>query len=185
MWARLSPGIVARRLGVAAAICTSLTLFSTLAVTGPAPNYLTFMGGNSVESFEVSTALDTAGRILIAGSTLSGNLPLGEFPFQSVFRGHANGFFGIGDGYIARFDPSGKVLQYSTFIGGSGDDDVKAILSTADGDVIAVGLTNSGDFPRLPGTTPPIARGRNAFVARLRPNPGGVTLTGLQIFPNF
>ncbi len=183
--ARLCWNTVARGLGGVVAITALLSLIPTLAATGPPPAYLTFMGGNSVESFEVSTALDASGRILVAGSTLSSNLPLSEFPFQSVYRGHPNGFFGIGDGYIARFDPAGTTLQYSTFIGGSGDDDVKALLPTPDGDVIAVGLTNSGDFPRLAGTTPPIARGRNAFVARLRPSSGGITVTSLQTFPNF
>lgn len=176
---------VARGLGGVTAICSLLALNVILAATGPPPAYITFMGGTSAESFEVSTALDSSGRILVAGSTLSSNLPLSEFPFQTAYRGHVNGFFGIGDGYIARFDTAGTTLQYSTFIGGSGDDDVKALIPTADGDVIAVGLTNSGDFPRLVGTTPPIPRGRNAFVARLRPSPGGITITGLQTFPNF
>src|SRR5688572_19610847 len=57
-------------------------------------------------------------------------------------------------------------LDWSTFLGGSGDDSVVDVVAAPDGsgDVIVTGTSDSGDFPTAGGDRP---EGASAFVARL------------------
>ena len=56
-----------------------------------------------------------------------------------------------GDGFIARLNPTGSALLYSTFLGGPNHDMVKALTLDAQGNIYACGFTFSGDFPTTPG----------------------------------
>lgn len=66
------------------------------------------------------------------------------------------------------------VLDYSTFLGGSGYDAGLGIALDSSGDAYVTGSTNSPDFPVTNAGAPNLAGGQNAFVAEI--NPAGTAI---------
>ena len=50
---------------------------------------------------------------------------------------------------MTKINASGSALVYSTYLGGSGDDDGYGIAVDGSGNVYVTGYTNSTDFPTL------------------------------------
>ena len=88
-------------------------------------------------------ALDSAGKLLITGFTLSNDFPVTPDAAQPRPGGN-------GDVFVVRFDPSrpgNDGLLYGTYFGGSGGDSAYAIAADASGGVYLTGYTMSQDFP--------------------------------------
>lgn len=105
--------------------------------------YSTFLGGGA---FDTGNAIDvdSQGNAYVAGSTKSTDFPTVN-PFQGTFQGGTTE--GTGDGFIARFNPSGSELDFSTYLGGESNDDVTGISVNPDGEVSFCGETASMNFP--------------------------------------
>ncbi|MEW5791790.1 MAG: SBBP repeat-containing protein [Pseudomonadota bacterium] len=76
---------------------------------------------------------------------------------------------------VARYD-AGKplvidpVLSYSTYLGGSADDQARGLGRDAGGNVYVAGFTQSADFPAMPGAFQAASGGgTDAFLARYSP----------------
>jgi Beta-propeller repeat len=78
--------------------------------------------------------------------------------------------------FVTKLSPSGDVLLYSTFLGGSASNDFSAgIAVDAAGSAYITGSTNSTDFPITPSAAQPqFAGGNDGFVTKL--DPSGSTL---------
>lgn len=79
---------------------------------------------------------------------------------------------GNSDMFVAKLSPSGKALEWATYLGGAGvecDNNRTADIAVdAAGKVYVTGVTNSADFPVTPGAFDPALSGdSDAFVARL------------------
>src|SRR5205814_1713305 len=83
---------------------------------GTAIVFSTYLGGSGYDEADDVT-VDAAGVPTVAGFTGSANFPLVNAQ-QTTYGG------GSSDGFVARYDPSGKPLSYSSFIGGNGQDGV-------------------------------------------------------------
>src|SRR5262249_15830312 len=71
------------------------------------------------------------------------------------------------DAFVAKIDPSGSTLVYSTYFGGSGDDRGAGIAVDASGQAYVVGRTNSSDLPTTAGAyQPAYGGGGDSFVAK-------------------
>jgi uncharacterized protein (TIGR03437 family) len=94
-------------------------------------------------------ALDGSGNVYVGGATLSSDFPTLN-AYQSKYGGAssdtAQPVIKTGDGFVAKFDSTGK-LVYSTYLGGSGDDAVMAIAADATGAAYVTGFTTSANFP--------------------------------------
>ena len=55
------------------------------------------------------------------------------------------------DGFVAKINPAGSKLVYSTFLGGANYDDVYGAALDSSGNVFVTGTTQSPDFPTTPG----------------------------------
>jgi uncharacterized protein (TIGR03437 family) len=95
-------------------------------------------------------AVDSAGNILIAGTTNSTNFPL-RHPLQSVPSG-SYVFPGSNDtGFVAGLGPDGTLL-FSTYLGGTkGGSSMNGIAADGQGNIYVTGSTNAPDYPRTPG----------------------------------
>jgi hypothetical protein len=106
---------------------------------GSALVYSTYLGGSDVD-YGSGIAVDGAGNAYVTGATCSTDFPTNN-PFQPSFDG------GNYDVYVAKLNPAGDTLVYSTYLGGSGDDEAFAIAVDAAGHAYVTGLTSSTDFP--------------------------------------
>lgn len=120
---------------------------------------LTYVGGRGDEEAKtIAVAADSS--VYIAGHTEST-----DFPARGGFDQSHNG--SRWDGFIARISGDGSTLLSSTFLGGSGADQIRSLAATANGSVVVVGRTTSPNFPTtinlLPRTNPVYA---DAFAAQ-------------------
>jgi hypothetical protein len=99
----------------------------------------TYLGGSG-QDIARSIAVDAAGRVYIAGTTYS-------FDFPTTANAYQQSFDAGGDAFLAELDLGAVTLNYSTYFGGSGADEVKKILLTPAGNVAMTGYTMSSDFP--------------------------------------
>jgi hypothetical protein len=105
--------------------------------------YATYLGGKAADR-GMAIAVDSDGNAYVAGYTESTDFPVTQNVFQRSSPGH-------GDIFIAKLDPTGAKLLYSTYLGGSGRDSVSGLALDRGGNVYLTGSTSSEDFPVTPG----------------------------------
>jgi hypothetical protein len=136
---------------------------SKLAPDGASLVYSTLLGGSASDN-GAGIAVDATGNAYVTGVTTSV-----DFPTVSAAQGLAGG--GNYDAFVAKLNPAGTNLVYSTFVGGSGNDNGAGIaLSVAgDGSVNAhvTGSTTSSNFPLQGAYQAVFGGGADAFVTKL------------------
>jgi uncharacterized repeat protein (TIGR01451 family) len=139
-------------------------------VIDPVFSNSTFLGGTGYD-FGAGVGIDGAGNIYIAGSTTSTDFP--GIPTPGGLQSSNSGPAGINsyDGFVAKIDPTGSTLLYSTYLGGSEIEEVSGIAVDSAGNVYLTGYTFSSDFPGVTASSiqSSNAGGRDAFVAKLSP----------------
>jgi hypothetical protein len=137
---------------------------------GDAVAYTRYLGGSSEDAalFPPAIAVDAAGSAYVTGTTRSI-----DFPLVGPIQGSN---FGGQDLFIAKVNPTGMALVYSTYYGGTKDDQGNAIAIDAAGSAYVTGHTSSADFPHLP----PIGPREDAFLVKLTPS-GNFPLTSISI----
>jgi hypothetical protein len=107
---------------------------------GTALVYSTYLGGNRDDQ-GFGIAVDGAGNAYVTGWTDSTNFPTGTDAFQVVYGG------GESDAFVAKLNPAGDVLVYSTYLGGSDGDAGYGVAVDTTGNAYVAGWTNSLNFP--------------------------------------
>ncbi|HYN87728.1 MAG TPA: SBBP repeat-containing protein, partial [Ardenticatenaceae bacterium] len=75
---------------------------------------------------------------------------------------------GVWDGFVAKLQPDGRELVYSTYLGGTGTEADTSVAVSDDGGVVLAGGTGSVDFPTTQDALQPDLRGQSdAYIARL------------------
>jgi hypothetical protein len=132
---------------------------------GSALVYLTYLGGNDDDQGR-SIKVDAEGNTYITGSTRSSDFPTAH-AIQSSFGG------GNFDAFVAKVSPTGSVLLYSTYLGGSGEEnsfDGGRVAIDGSGSAYVTGFTNSFDFPVFNALQSACTcDSGDAFVAKLTP----------------
>ena len=92
-------------------------LSSSSAFAALVPTYGTYFGGtgDSNIAVAVAVAVDPQGNVIVAGYTTSQTLPGTANAFQPT---KAPGFPDNQNVFIAKFDPTGRTLLWTTFLGG-------------------------------------------------------------------
>ena len=110
--------------------------------------FSTYLGGSG-QDLPHAIAVDAAGSIYVAGLTYSNDFPTTPISFKP-FYGNGNGV-GDGDGFLTVLNPALGTISYSTYLGGTFEDDIKKIVVEPNGHVALAGLTLSPDFPTSQG----------------------------------
>ncbi|HEV2424911.1 MAG TPA: SBBP repeat-containing protein [Terriglobia bacterium] len=116
--------------------------------TGSALSYSTYLGGTLDDALN-GIAIDSSGNAYVSGQTLSTDFPIMN-AYQSASGGGSAAACGAvvcGDAILAKLNPSGSALLYSTYLGGSGEDTGLGLAVDASGNAYMVGGTTSTDFP--------------------------------------
>jgi hypothetical protein len=139
-------------------------------VIDPVFGFSTYLGGTTGGEIAWGVAVDSADNVIVAGQTESTNFP-GPNP---LFTNNAGGI----DGFVAKLNPSGSSLIFSTYYGGGGTDIIYGVTVDATGDIFITGDTGSSNFPVT--LSPAYAGGpTDAFVARLTSTGNGVVFSTL------
>ncbi len=110
--------------------------------TGTALVYSTFLGGTGDE-YATGISLDAASNAYVCGFTSSTDFPVVNAT-QSAFGGGAH------DAFVTKINAAGSAFLFSTYLGGSLQDQANAIHVNADGhDIRVTGYTTSPDFPTV------------------------------------
>jgi len=148
----------------------STAFVTKLNPAGSAPLYSTYLGGGGPCSAPTCSdggrgiAVDSLGNAYVTGNTHSTSFPTTPGAFRSASPGGNNAF-------VTKLNPAGTApLLYSTYLGGSGDDDGRGIAVDGVGDAYVTGITNSTDFPTTTGAFQTTnGGGFDAYVTKLNP----------------
>ena len=136
-------------------------------VIDPGLTYSTFLGGTGGE-LGWDIAVDRVGNAYIAGVTDSVDFPVTPGTFDRTFNGGS-------DVFVAKLNPSGSALVYSTYLGGTNSEEGTGVAVDRQGTVYLTGLTDSTDFPTSTRAFDQTFNGESdVFVAKL--NRSGSTL---------
>lgn len=144
---------------------TSDAFAAKLDATGSKLLYSTYLGGNGRESV-AGLAIDAAGSAYITGATMSSNFPL-KNAYQSTLGASSQG---DGDAFLAKIDPAGATMVYSTYLGGTSDDLAVGVAVDSTGAAVVVGITNVKGFPLTSNAFPSTADTETAFITRFAPD---------------
>ncbi len=136
-----------------------------LFVTKFAPDGGSLVYSTNVESGGYPTtargiAVDAKGSAYITGGTEWSLFPTVN-PYQATYGGGE-------DAFVTKLTPAGDALVYSTFLGGSGDDEGYGIAVDATGSAFVTGETYSSDFPTVSSYQG--SNGQNVFFTKLTPD---------------
>lgn len=151
--------------GAQSALGSSVDVFvARLSADLSAVQRVTYYGGNGFD-LASTMVIDAAGNVIVAGTGESSNQPGTAGGYQSVYSGNS-------DGFIAKFNNDLTVLTQATYFGGSGRDDIPAILIDGGGNYVIAGATASNNLTGTTGGAQPAFGGgaRDAFVARFTAN---------------
>jgi hypothetical protein len=129
-------------------------------VIDPSVTYATYLGGTAEDDGN-AIAVDGSGNAYVTGETKS-----------NLFPGTTGGYVGGFDVFVTKISATGSTLDYSTYVGGNGDDSGNAIAVDSSGRAFVAGGTGSNNFPFTPGVLQKTFGGGNfdAFVFGLSSN---------------
>jgi hypothetical protein len=127
--------------------------------------YSTYLGGSEVND-GLGVAVDSAGDAYITGLTYSSDFPTTSGALQPAYSGGQ-------DGFVTKLNSSGTALIYSTYLGGSEQDQGNGIVVDGAGNAYVTGFTQSTDFPVTLGAFQTSCGNpsscENAFVSAINP----------------
>jgi len=125
----------------------------------PVLSYSTYLGGSGIDTAN-AIAVDAAGNAYITGTTNSSKFSTSG-AFQSTLSGTS-------DVFVAKLNPQGTGLVYSTYIGGRRSiSQAMGIAVDASGNVYVTGTTDSNTYPVTTGALSAGISGGGAFVTKL------------------
>jgi len=125
---------------------------------GTALDYTTFVGGSGID-YPTGVGVDSGFDVYVTGTTNSGDYPTTASAYQSgPLSANTNHVF------FSKFDSSGSVDLYSTYLSGSsGVDSASSLAVDALGRAYIFGITSSSDFPTTAGALQLTAAATNQF----------------------
>ncbi len=124
----------------------------------PSLGWATYVGGTG-DDFGTDIALDTVGNCYITGYTTSPGW---------VNGGWDTDLGGTSDGYVIKLNAAGSHV-WSTYLGGTGDDQGTGIAVDAQGNCYIAGITNSQEWVNGGGQTTYGGGSYDGFVVKLNP----------------
>ena len=121
--------------------------------------WATFLGGSASDSGS-GLAVGAGGGVHVVGTTSSADFPLRD-AMQQTHGGNS-------DGFVAKLNTDGDVLEWSTFLGGASSDSARAVEIDLAGNILIGGETSSADFPATAGALSETLGGeQDCFVSKL------------------
>jgi hypothetical protein len=123
-----------------------------------AVQYCTYLGGSGAYDPAIDLAVDRAGNVYLTGYTASP-----DFPIEQGIQSKLGGGF---DAFLAKLNPTGSALVYSTYLGGGANDMGRSLAVDSHGNAYVSGDTFSTNFPIHSAFQIASAGGRDVFVTK-------------------
>jgi len=112
--------------------------------------------GSLADNFGYTATYDNAGNFYTGGIARDVGYPTTPGAFQLTFAGGAIVGVDFDQGYdadisITKFNPTGTALIYSTYLGGSINDQPHSLIVNSNNELLVYGRSNSTDFPTTVG----------------------------------
>ncbi|HEV2352469.1 MAG TPA: SBBP repeat-containing protein, partial [Terriglobia bacterium] len=129
-------------------------------IIDPVLSYSTYLGGGGDSGNSI--AVDSGGNAYITGVAQPTHFPTTPGAFQTVPGG-------LNDAFVIKLNAAGSALVYSTYLGGSGQDQGTGIAVDSTGNAYVTGWTQSVNFPTASPLQGAIGgpSATNAFVTKL------------------
>ena len=111
--------------------------------------WATLLGGQDEVSLASAIAVNATG-VYVAGQTQGHSFPTTPGAFQETAKPAGPSLPSAWDGFIAKLNPAGSALIFSTLLGGSDYDGIAKIAIDNNGAIYALGRSASPDFPVTP-----------------------------------
>ena len=108
--------------------------------------YCTYIGGAGTDQYSNNLLVDQTGSVYFAATTNSNDFPLSANAYDNTYNGDS-GAQSAGDGVIVKLSADGSTIEFSTFIGGSGDEYSSCLAVDSQDNIYICGFTSSADFP--------------------------------------
>jgi hypothetical protein len=149
-----------------------LTVINTKASGAAALVYSTYLGGSSLDT-GLGVAINATGNTYLTGFTESPDFPVASGVFQAALKGHRNAFVSV----INTKASGAAALVYSTYLGGSSNDEGQGVAVDPTGNTYVTGFTYSSNFPVTSGAfqskLKSVHGGANAFVSKISTGAAG------------
>jgi len=134
--------------------------------------------GSTADNWGYTATFDAAGNVYSAGIATTTGYPITPGAFQTTFGGGGSG----GNQYpfdisITKYNATGTALIYSTYLGGSDNEQPQSIIVDPAGNLVVMGRTYSADYPVTPTAFQKIKAG-GADIVVTKFNPAGTALIG-------
>jgi hypothetical protein len=126
-------------------------------IIDPVLVYSTYLGGSGFDQ-GYAVAVDSFGNSYVTGKTAAADFPTTAGAFQTNYGG--------GDAFIAKLDPTGTRLIYSTYLNGASGN---GIAVDAAGNAYVTGEAGTTNFPTTAGAFQTSPMGFDTFVTKLNP----------------
>lgn len=129
--------------------------------------FSTYLGGRSTDlGYDIE--VDDSGSVYVAGEAGSNNFPISPNAYDSTFGG-------LSDAFVAKFNPSGTAVVYSTFFGGNSFESGRSLGVDGNGNVWMSGDTWSRDMPTRNPNQDTFAGFSDCFVVKFNATGTGIT----------
>jgi hypothetical protein len=128
--------------------------------------YSTYLGGSQAD-YGTGIAVDTSGNVYVSGYTSST-----DFPTQNALQSSLGGGTDI---FVTKFRPGSTALLFSTYLGGSSQDQALSMIVDSSGNIYLTGDTLTGDTqsPNFPVTSTAYQSSllgtQNTFLTKIAP----------------
>jgi uncharacterized protein (TIGR03437 family) len=123
--------------------------------------YSTFLGGAG-QDLGLGITVDATGAAYVTGSTNSASFPISNAVQRQLAGGNNEG-----DAFVTKLNPAGSALVFSTFLGGTNNEQGWQVLVESSGSLLVAGFTASSDFPVRNPFQQTFGGTRDLFVTRL------------------
>jgi gliding motility-associated-like protein len=134
--------------------------------------------GSTADNWGYTATYDQAGNIYAGGIANDFGYPTTLGAYQTVFGGGGTGgnFYAF-DISLTKYNPNGTALLFSTYLGGSDNEQPQSIVVDNNDNLFVIGRTWSSDFPVTAGAYDASYNGGSDIIVT-KFNPGGTALLG-------
>jgi len=135
---------------------------------GSGLEYCTFLGGDDADIGR-DIVVDADHNVYVTGGTWSTDFPTTTVAFEKSNQGDR-------DVFVAKLDATGTALEYATYLGGTGQEEARAVAIDTAGNAYVTGWTRSTDLYTETAVYDPTFNGGVFDVFLMKLNPSGSEL---------